>query len=263
MKPSLILHPVSYSPSGKSALAQALALARLYQADLHILEVRGRRVFSNDPIIRPFSHGGVEPHLAEFVEPVGSTGARVSVVELAGDAVAAVVDYARQASADLVVVAANARSHGPYWRPGAYANDLARHLSCPVLSVPVPRGGDALPSGPPFTNILGATDLSDASATVVEQASSLAHQTGAALAFVQGVTSQSIIGTASNNGSDLIVIGRQDRSATNHVIMNSTTAKVLREARCSVLVLPAQRTEGALIASESTAALTEPAFAHR
>lgn len=263
MKPSLILHPVSYSPSGKSALAKAVALARLYRADLHILEVRGRRVFSNDPIVRPFSDGGVEPHLAEFVESVGTIGARVSVVELAGDVVAAVVDYARHASADLAVVAGNARSHGPYWRSGAYANDLARHLSCPVLSVPVPRGGDALPSGPPFTNILGTTDLSNASATVVQQASSLAHQTGATLAFVQGVTSQSIVGTASNNGSDLIVIGDQDRGATNHVIMNSTTAKVLREARCPVLVVPAPRVAAAVIPLESTGVVAKPAFAHR
>jgi nucleotide-binding universal stress UspA family protein len=125
------------------------------------------------------------------------------------------------------------------------------------------RGQDAISSHPPFTNILGATDLSDASATVVELASSLSHQTGATLTFVQGVASQSIVETASNNGSDLIVIGFQNRGATNHVIMNSTTAKVLRQAACPVLVVPAQRMEGALIPLESTGTAAEPAFAHR
>jgi nucleotide-binding universal stress UspA family protein len=98
--------------------------------------------------------------------------------------VASVVDYSKRASAGLVVVAANARSHGPYWRAGAYASDLARHLSCPMLMVPATRNVHTHTGGPPFTKILGATDLSDASATVVEQASSLAHEAGAILAFV-------------------------------------------------------------------------------
>jgi nucleotide-binding universal stress UspA family protein len=256
MNPSLILHPVSYSSSGKSALSKALALARLYQADLHILELRARRVFSNGPIVRPIRGGGVEPHLADFVESVGAAGVRVSVAELAGNAVTVVVDYARQASADFVVVAANARSHGPYWRSGAYANDLARHLSCPVLSVPVTPGGDALQNDLPFRSVLGVTGLPDVSATVVGHASSLACQTGARLAFVQAVTSRSILETASNKGSDLIIIGRRDRGATHHVIMNSTTAKVLRDAPCSVLVVPPQGTEPTLIRSDSTAAAT-------
>jgi len=55
MNPALILHPLSYSPSGTAALSKALALARLYHADLHILLVRARRVFSHDPIVRPIS----------------------------------------------------------------------------------------------------------------------------------------------------------------------------------------------------------------
>jgi nucleotide-binding universal stress UspA family protein len=310
MKPSLILHPVSYSPSGTSALAKALALTRWYQADLHILELRGRRGFSQAPTVRPFGDGGIEPRLVEFVESAGSSGARVSVVELAGDPVAAVVDYSKRASAGLVVVAANARSHGPYWRAGAYASDLARHLSCPMLMVPATRNVHTHTGGPPFTKILGDTDLSDASATVVEQASSLAHEAGAILAFVHirenlryeaivpndskgdvphvsteirrallagalgtsevhtivvtGAASRSIIDTASNNGSDLIVIGRRERGEINRVVMKSTTAQVLRAARCAVLVVPAQRAAAAPVPLESTGVAMEPAAcAHR
>src|SRR5688572_28428972 len=110
MKPSLIIHPVSYSPSGRSALSMALALARRYDADLHVLELRGGR--PRDPIVRDFASAGVEPHFAEFVESVGSDGARIRAVEIAGDDLSAVVDYARQATADLVVVANHAGSDG-------------------------------------------------------------------------------------------------------------------------------------------------------
>jgi hypothetical protein len=128
MKPSLIRHPVSYSPGGRSALAKAIALARWYQADLHVLELRGGR--SRDPIVRDITSADVEPHFAEVVESVGSDGARISAVEITGDDVTAVADYARRATADLVVVATEAGSDS------AYAKALARRLPCPMLAVP-------------------------------------------------------------------------------------------------------------------------------
>jgi nucleotide-binding universal stress UspA family protein len=261
MKPSLILHPVSYSTSGKSALAKGLELARWYQAELRVIVLRRKRGASQYSVVRAFGDGGVEPHLAQFIESVGSIGAaRISVVELAGDAVMAVVDYAKQTSADLVVVAANARSHGPYWRSGAYANDLSRRLSSPVLSVPAARDGNGALGARPFANILGVTDVSHALSTVSELATDLAQQVGAKLAFARA--SESIINTASSNGSDLVVIGRRDPGATNHVIMNSATAQVLRNAPCPVLVVPVPHEQAALMPFEPTAFATDPAFAH-
>lgn len=93
--------------------------------------------------MRSITDPDVEPHFAEFVQSVDSGEVKVSAVELSGDVVDAVVEYASRAPADLVVVAAQARSHGPYWRPGAYANDLVRRLSSPLLAVPA--SGDAAP----------------------------------------------------------------------------------------------------------------------
>jgi hypothetical protein len=91
MKPSLIVHPVSYSPSGKTALATAVALARVSGADLHVLELTGRRRSSQDPIVRPITDADVEPHFSEFVRSVYSADVKVSAVELVGDVVDAVV----------------------------------------------------------------------------------------------------------------------------------------------------------------------------
>ena len=183
MKPSLIVHPVSYSPSGKAALATAVALARVSGADLHVLELTGRRRSSQDPIVRPITDADVEPHFAEFVQSVDSADVKISAVELVGDVVDAVAAYARSASADLVVVADQARSHGPYWRRGMYANDLARHLSIPLLTVPASRDSAPVPSVP-FTKILTPIDLSASSMTAVEHALSLARQTGAKVTFL-------------------------------------------------------------------------------
>ena len=89
----------------------------------------------------------------------------------------------RGAAADLVVVADQARSHGPYWRRGMYANDLARHLSIRLLTVPASRHGAAV-SSVPFTKILTPIDLSVSSITAVEHALSLAKQTGAKVTFL-------------------------------------------------------------------------------
>src|SRR4051812_5633211 len=139
MKPSLIVHPVSYSPSGKTALATAVALARESGAELHVLELTGRRRSFEDPIVRPIADADVEPHFAEFVRSVYAGDVKISAVELVGDVVDAVADYTKNTSADLVVVADHARSHGPYWRSGMYANDLARHISVPLVSVPASR----------------------------------------------------------------------------------------------------------------------------
>ncbi len=181
MKPSLILHPVSYSPSGRSALARALALARWYQADLHVLELRGGR--SRDPFVRDLGSAGVEPHFAEFVESVGSDGARISAVEIAGDDVSAVIDYAKRTTADVVVVASETGLHGPWWRPETYAAALARHLPCQTLAVPTAHDA-RLYEDAPFAGILCATDLSSPSTKAVEHASRLAQETGATLTLL-------------------------------------------------------------------------------
>ena len=57
---SRVLHPVEYSDEGRQAAAQALALARSYQTDLHVVRVRSRR----DPTARESAE---QSRLREFV----------------------------------------------------------------------------------------------------------------------------------------------------------------------------------------------------
>ena len=236
MKPSLIVHPVSYSPSGKTALATAVALARVSGADLHVLELTGRRRSSQDPIVRPITDADVEPHFAEFVRSVYSADVKISAVELVGDVVDAVVDYARSASADLVVVADQARSHGPYWRRGMYANDLARHLSIPLVSVPASRderlaregasSEEAKSHAEAIARIIGQSTVAKASSDV--ESETLVRP---------GAIGEGTVKTAGEVGADLIVVARP--GARHHVSMNSPLARVLRNAPRPVLVVPA------------------------
>jgi nucleotide-binding universal stress UspA family protein len=234
MKSSLIVHPVSYSPSGKTALATAIELARISGADLHVLELTGRRRSSN-PIVRPINDANVEPHFAEFVRSVYSADVKISAVELVGDVVDAVADYARSASADLVVVADQARSHGPYWRRGMYANDLARHLSVPLVSVPVSRDVALAREGASadmaksradaIARIIGSNAVAKASANVESET------------FARpGTLGESTLRAPGEVRADLVVVARPGRA--HHVSMNSELARVLRDASRPVLVLP-------------------------
>ena len=236
MKPDLIIHPVSYSPSGKTALGMAVALARVSGADLHVLELTGRRRFPHDPIVRPITDAGVEPHFAEFVRSPYSADLNISAVELVGDVVDAVVDYARSASADLVVVADQARSHGPYWRRGMYANDLARHLSIPLVSVPASHDERLAREGG-FSE--EATSRAESIARIIEQSTAAKTSSGVES---EAVVRRSAIGdgaviTDGEVGAHSIVMVRP--GARHHVWMNSSLARVLRNSLHPVLVVPA------------------------
>lgn len=176
MNPTLILYPLSLSPSGRSALAQALAIARWHEAEVQVLVVRGRQT-SLKPVATPLAEARVEPGLKQFVDSVNPAGIRVNVIELAGDPVAAVSNYAKRTAADLIVVAKHGRPYGSYWRPGAYAVDLARTVSCPTLAVPETQNADPN-ARVPFIEILCPTDFSSASAAALNHALVLAQQSG-------------------------------------------------------------------------------------
>jgi nucleotide-binding universal stress UspA family protein len=175
MNPSLILYPLSLSPSGKSALVQAFDIARWYEAEVHVLLVRGRRRPFQTPVATPLAEAQLEPRFTQFLDAVNPGGIRVSVVELPGDPVTAVSEYAKRTAADLIVAAKHGRPYGTYWRPGAYAADLARIVSCPTLAV-----SETQRTGPqakvPFVDILCPIDFSSASAAAMNHALVLAQQ---------------------------------------------------------------------------------------
>lgn len=161
MNPNVILCPIELSASGNAALLQAAALARWYDAELHVALVRGGRA-RRQPSGETSSTG-----LSSFMEAVDTDGLRLSSVVLTGDPVSAVTEHAKLIAADLVVVPRHGRRFGTYWRPGVYAKDLTRVLRCPTLAVPDAGPRDAKGA---FVNILCPTDFSAASAAALRQA---------------------------------------------------------------------------------------------
>ena len=292
MNPNVILCPIELAASGQSALLQAAALARWYDAELHVAHVRGGRA-RRQPSAESSSSG-----LSSFMEAVDTDGLRLSSVVLTGDPVSAVTERAKLIAADLVVVPRHGRRFGTYWRPGVYAKDLARVLPCPTLAVPDPGPRSAKGS---FVNILCPTDFSAASAAALRQALVLAQQTGGTLTLlhvldgfpyetpysggaafrlideyraqvdrisrelrnavppdafswchidtvvVSGVAHRTIVATASELNTDLIVMGLPERSGIDRVIMASTATSVLRSAACPVLLVRASESAGSRV----------------
>ena len=176
MNLSLIVSPVDFSAAGEAALGRALALARWHDSDLHVLYVRPGRA-------RPSASGATstdDPYLGRLVKFISSSnleGVAVTPVVLTGDPANAVADYARANAADLVVVGQNGRRGSRFWRSGVLATDIARAVESPTLTVSKERdfSADAAAS---FDNILVAIDFSPASLRALDQALTLAQQSG-------------------------------------------------------------------------------------
>lgn len=174
MNPNVILCPID-SMSGRSALAQAVELARWYDADLHVADLRAGRARRE-----PADTCGAEPSLDWLLEGVQTRGVRLTTAVLHGEPLAAVARHARLLGVDLVVVAPHGHRYGVPWRRGTYAADLARVLACPTLAVPEAARGPKRA----FMNILCATDLSAASTAARDTALSLAQQSGGKLTLL-------------------------------------------------------------------------------
>jgi nucleotide-binding universal stress UspA family protein len=172
MNLSLILHPLDYSGGVKPALARSLALAKWHEADLHVLHVRSRRRGID-------GEEAAHARLREFVDASNPEGVKFETVILAGDPVAAVADYARHKSPELLVVDKHGRRASKLWRAGVFAKELARLVASPTLTVPDNHDGataDAL-----FREILCATDFSPSSIAALKQGLVLAQQSGGRL----------------------------------------------------------------------------------
>lgn len=265
---SRILHPVEYSDEGRLAAAQAFALARSYQTDLHVVHVRSRR----DPTERESAE---QTRLREFVSQSNPDQATFESVILYGDPVSAVAEYAQSTAPDLVVVGRTGRRGSSLWRTGVYARELASAIRCPTLVVQAGQNHTSADTQPTFTNILCPVDSSPPAVAALKQAVVLAQRgsrltalhvlegfpqeavSSASEAFaileehledldssdvqtliVSGVPHEAILSAAMEVKPDLIVIGLPIRGRFDAVFMRSTGASVIRHANCAVLIVP-------------------------
>jgi nucleotide-binding universal stress UspA family protein len=155
-----------------------LALARCFQAELHVVRVESRfRVEAGG------ADAALRARVENFVASVNVDGRTVETVVLTGNPVDAVVEYSASISGELIVVGQNGRRGSPYWSAGQFAKEVAQRTGSPTITVPkdyAPRTGiDA-----PFNNILCAIDFSPSSTFALTQAIFVAQQNGARLTLL-------------------------------------------------------------------------------
>jgi nucleotide-binding universal stress UspA family protein len=151
-----ILVPTDFSASSDAALAYARLLAHTFDSVLHVLHVSGERppVDENDPRGEPVALRQIRERLA------GEDRRRrvvVRVVERRSPG-EAILDYARQAECDLVVMGTHGRTGLAHLIMGSVAELVVRSAHCPVFTVHA-----AARAAAPFTRILVPTDFSSSS----------------------------------------------------------------------------------------------------
>jgi nucleotide-binding universal stress UspA family protein len=269
-----VVHPTDLSPASERAFAHALAIALVRRARLVILHVTAddRPDWGEFPAVRrTLERWGL-------LEPGSSRGAlferlgvKITKRTISGHSPArAVVDYLDEAPADLLVVATEGRDGAARWLHGSTAEAMARRSKTMTLFVPADaeRSFVSLKDGTlTLNNVLIPVDHAPDASAAAEFARrmadiggdgqatiSLLHvgpesdmprvraEDGPRWTFVrihrEGEPVAEILAAAELVGADLIVMPTAGR-AVFEVLRGSTTERVLRQARCPLLAVPA------------------------
>ena len=176
MKPKTIVSVLdSLSGTKDVAFTRALALARWYESDLHVIHVGpSNRVGQSDvDAIR----NELVQRVTRLVEGPGTAGVAVMPAVLSGRPVHAIAEYTDRVSADLVVVGKKARHASGYWSPGSFAAAVGKAVKPPTIAVPSSDTQEA-DAETGFPNILAPIDFSEASLRALSEALVLVQQSG-------------------------------------------------------------------------------------
>jgi nucleotide-binding universal stress UspA family protein len=140
-----ILVPLDYSPASLRALDYAVELARVFGAELvvlHAVEVSflpapgdtyGPR--SNmEKVFREFERAARE-HVSRIAAQLDMPPGKVRTIVRRGNAGRLIVDGAKRAKADLIVMSTEGRSGLAHAFLGSVAEKVVRTALCPVLTV--------------------------------------------------------------------------------------------------------------------------------
>jgi nucleotide-binding universal stress UspA family protein len=184
MKTEQILCPTDYSDFSERALAQALRLARWFDASVTVVHVVAPTPWLGSPdsgvitipadLLRVQRQEEAET-LERFVAPYRDEGVAIYTRLVDGDPSRAIQAAVLELSADLMVIGTHGRGGFEHLLLGSVTEKVLRRATCPVLTVG--RAGAAAPAGPLFRRILCALDLTEGSERTLEVALSLAEET--------------------------------------------------------------------------------------
>lgn len=272
-----VVHATDFSTGSANAFAHALAVALVCRAKLTLLHVgsNGNEDWSRFPAVRAMLErwGLLEPGSARAAV-FEKFGVHVRKVAISSRFPAlAVVDYLVEDPADLLVVATEGRDGAARWLRGSVAEAMARWSKTLTLFVPTDadRNVVALADGNlALNNILIAVDRTPDAGAAIEFARRLAEIVGEGhvtitLLFVgaeadmpqvraedgtgwkfarmrrEGDPVGEIVAAADLVRAELIVMPTAGRAGVFEALGGSTTERVLRQARCPVLAVPASR----------------------
>lgn len=183
-----VLFATDFSKLAETALPHALWYAREFDAELHMLHASV--LHADDPANPDADFPDLEPAYREVdrwvsgrmekaVDRADAAGVEVKRVEERGVAAAPVIlEYAREAEMDLIVLATHGRRGVRRMLLGSVAEEVVRLAARPVLTV---RPNGAEEHGEPPRRILVPVDFSEHARQALLYGDALADRTGAEL----------------------------------------------------------------------------------
>lgn len=267
-----ILHPTDFSDASADAFVHALRIALAAKAKLYILHVASGAdddIMDFPPVRETLARWGLmsahEPPQAVQTK----LGVRIAKIDLEPQApTEAVQRFLGDHPPDLMVLATEAR-HGPArWLHGSVAEKLARGTTAPTLFVPAHARGfvDQMRGEVHLRHVLIPIDRAPAPAAAVAMVLGLARllagmdaeerllhvgkeppqvarpdapQRILPVALRQGDVVTAIVDAAKDWPADLIGMATARHRNVLDMVRGSTTERVLRQAPCPVLAVPA------------------------
>jgi len=139
-----ILAPTDFSAHAENAVRYACGLAERLGAELHLLHVLSAIIPTGPdplfaPVLLPDSYHESELHaraaLETLLDPSWGSPRSVAVAVRWESPVEGIVDYAREAAIDLVVIATHGRTGLSHVLLGSVAERIVREAPCPVLTI--------------------------------------------------------------------------------------------------------------------------------
>lgn len=273
-----VVHPTDFSAASARAFAHALAVAVLRRSRLTLLHVGTEEHvdWGKYPAVRAtLERWGMLDAGSTQADVFKRLGVQVTKVSVTSRFPAfAVVDYLAENPADLLVVATEGRSDAARWLHGSAAEAMGRWSTTMTLFVPADSNRDIITADGKltFANVLIPIDHTpDATAAVdfamraadifgdgnttltllhvgSEQGAPRVHAPDGdrwkfARLFRDGEPVAQITTAAEDISADLIVMPTAGRSGAFEALRGSTTERVLRQAPCAVLAVPAWQTK--------------------
>lgn len=239
--PKKILCAIDLSDFAAPILAHAVALARYFGAEVAAVHVLARwappaslATYPGGMMQIPEAREVITKELRTLVEPFTADGNRIQLHTSEGDAAKAIVRYADEWAADLLVIGTHGRSGFDRFTLGSVAEKVLRKASGPVLTLPP---GVARTVGEvAYRNILCPTDFSHCSESALDLAVALGLKADAAITALHVI--EALDGEQELNGPPYIAELRRRQCETERESLRElTSARTAAGSRIAELVV--------------------------